>query len=130
MNPAYFKTRFLGQFKPEDIPCLAYIITASNPMDNQLPDNENKQRNAQLQSIIKRSGSLCVPIIGTSEDLSHQETSFITDLQSKKVIQLAKKFNQRAIFEINMDNLSIIPCYEKEDTIMLGSFTDRLISSD
>lgn len=99
-------------------------------MDNQLPDNENKQRNAQLQSIIKRSGSLCVPIIGTSEDLSHQETSFITDLQSKKVIQLAKKFNQRAIFEINMDNLSIIPCYEKEDTIMLGSFTDRLISSD
>ena len=127
MNPAYYLTRFLGSFDLKDIPDRAYIITACNPMDNKLSDSENQKRNADLQSMIKQLDALCLPVIGASEDFSHQEPSFLTDLTRTQVLELAIRFNQRAIFGIIMDNLIIIPCDENEQIMELGSFIERMV---
>ena len=98
-------------------------------MDEKLPVKENQKRNIILEDIIKQAGAHCLPIIGASQDLIHQEPSFVTDLQKSQVIELAKRFNQRAIFEINKDTLTIIYTDEKNSVIELGSFQDRWLTS-
>ena len=102
MNTAYFETQFISTLDPEEIPEHAFIITGYNPMDEKLPVKENQKRNIILEDIIKQAGAHCLPIIGASQDLIHQEPSFVTDLQKAQVIELAKRFNQRAIFEIRI----------------------------
>ena len=129
VNPAYSETRFLSSLDPKEIPEHAFIITAYNPMDEKLPGRENQKRNTILEDIIKQDGAHCLPLIGTSKDLIHQEPSFLTDLHKTKVIELAKKFNQRAIFEIIRDTLTIIYTDGKKSTIVLGSFQDRWITT-
>lgn len=98
-------------------------------MDEKLPGRENQKRNTILEDIIKRAGAHCLSIIGTSKDLIHQEPSFLTDLHKAQVIELAKKFNQRAIFEIKRDKLTIIYIDKKNSTIELGSFQDRWLTT-
>ena len=83
MNPEYFKTIFLISKEPESWPDEFAIITAHNPMDLKLSDQENNFRNEKL---IKDSRSKCFPkkLYGSSPDQSHQEASyaFISDLES------------------------------------------------
>ena len=129
MNTAYFETQFISTLDPKEIPEHAFIITGYNPMDEKLPVKENQKRNIILEDIIKQAGAHCLPIIGASQDLIHQEPSFVTDLQKAQVIELAKRFNQRAIFEINKDTLTIIYTDEKNSVIELGSFQDRWLTS-
>ena len=72
---------------------------------------------------------LLISIIGASKDLIHQEPSFLTDLNKAQAIELAEKFNQRAIFEIKEDSLAIICTDEKNSAIVLGSFQERWITT-
>ena len=120
MNTAYSETQFISTLDPKEIPEHAFIITGYNPMDEKLPGRENQKRNIILEDIIKQAGAHCLPIIGTSNDLVHQEPSFLTDLYKTKVIELAKQFNQRAIFEIKRDTLTIIYTDKKTVVLYLG----------
>ena len=129
MNPAYSETKFIRSFDTTEIPKHAFILTAYNPMDQKLPEKENQKRNKILEDLIKRAGALCLPIIGASKDLIHQEPSFLTDLNKTQAIELAEKFNQRAIFEIKEDSLAIICTDEKNSAIVLGSFQERWITT-
>lgn len=128
MNPAYFETLFILSLKKEEIPDNGFIITAWNPMDKFLPVLKNKKRNKSLLKKIKKEKLTLIPIIGTSPDGSHQEESFLINATKEKVIEWGKEFNQRAIYEIEEDNLIIIPCMdETEDIVSLGSFRERLL---
>ena len=77
-------------------------------MDEKLPGRENQKRNTILEDIIKQNGAHCLPIIGASQDLIHLEPGFVTELQKAQVIELAKRFSQRAIIESNKDTSTII----------------------
>ncbi|MEK9773772.1 MAG: DUF3293 domain-containing protein [Opitutae bacterium] len=129
MNPAYSDTQFLSSLDPKDIPEHAFIITAYNPMDEKFSERKNQERNAMLEGMIKQVGGLCLSIIGASKDLVHQELSFLTNLHKDQAIKLAKKFNQRAIFEIERDSLTIVYTDKKNSKVELGSFQDRCINT-
>ena len=127
MNPAYFETRFLTNDTKDSWTKECHIITAYNPMDNQLPEIENRLRNQKLKEQIKLSGFDCFPVTGVSMDLTHQEPSFFTNASRKKSLAWGRAFEQRAIFGIKQDKLSIIPCLQGEKPIYIGSFQDRWI---
>jgi len=130
MNPAYYDTQFKGSIVPENLPSPCYIITAWNPMDELLPDSENKKRNEVLKQNIKTGNHLCIEVIGGSTDWTHQEPSFLTSAPQTKVIQWAKQFNQRAIFEILKDTLYLLSTDHPEQKVLLGSFKKRIRKTD
>jgi hypothetical protein len=127
MNPAYIETRFIGIRKIRKLPKECFVITAYNPMDQKLPEAENKMRNQMLKQKIILQKKICLEITGTSEDLSHQEPSFLTDANLKQSLAWANEFQQRAIFSIKNNQLSIISCSEDERTIELGDFLGRCL---
>lgn len=127
MNPAYFETRFRRNDSKDSWPQEGHIITAYNPMDLQLPEIENRLRNQKLKEQIRLSGFDCFAITGVSIDLNHQEPSFFTNASEKKSLAWGRAFEQRAIFGIKQDKLSIIPCLQEGDPIYIGSFQDRWI---
>lgn len=127
INPAYFETRFCRNDSEDSWPQEGHIITAYNPMDNQLSEIENRLRNQKLKEQIRLSGFDCFSITGVSIDLTHQEPSFFTNASGKKSLAWGRAFEQRAIFGIKQDKLSIIPCLQEGDPIHIGSFQDRWI---
>ena len=126
MNPAYYDTQFKGSIVPENLPSPCYIITACNPMDEPLPDSENKKRNEELKQNIKNENYLCIEVIGGSRDWTHQEPGFLTSAPQTEVIQWAKQFSQRAIFEISKDTLYLLATDHPEQKVRLGSFKERI----
>jgi hypothetical protein len=127
MNPAYFETKFLTNNSEDSWPKEGHIITAYNPMDNQLSETENRLRNQKLKEQIRLTGFDCFAITGVSIDLTHQEPSFFTNASRKKSLVLGRIFEQRAIFSIKQDKLLIIPCLQGGEPIYIGSFQNRLI---
>ena len=129
MNEAYLDTYFIPSFDRDQIPDHAFIITAYNPMDEKLPDDENRSRNQTLLAKIRSYGVASLAINGCSRDLSHQEPSFLINSSRNQAILWANEFNQRAIFEIKNNELFIVSCKQVDKTISIGSFLDRLIDS-
>ena len=123
MNPEYFKTIFLISKEPESWPDEFAIITAHNPMDLKLSDQENNFRNENLLKTLGQNAFL--KLYGSSPDQSHQEASyaFISDLP--KAIRIGKQFQQRAIFYIKDGNLKLIECSSGQ-TQELGKFIERI----
>jgi len=126
MNPEYRKVRFQTETPPKDLPDDFFIITSCNPMDQKLSETENRKRNLFLQNKILHAGYICFSIIGTSPDFTHQEPSFITNAPKDLAFLWAKEFNQRAIFRVSKDELTILGCQNKDESIALGSFKLRL----
>ena len=123
MNPEYSKTIFLISKEPESWPDEFAIITAHNPMDLKLSDNENCLRNEKL---LKRIHSnVFLELSGSSPDHSHQEASFAFTSKIEEAVDIGKEFQQKAIYYVKEGNLSLVEC----STIKieeLGSFNDRL----
>jgi hypothetical protein len=126
MNPEYSKVRFQTETNPKDLPDEFFIITSYNPVDQKLPETENRKRNLSLQKKILQAGYICFSIIGASPDFTHQEPSFISNAPKELAFLWAKEFNQRAIFRVSKDELTILGCQNKDESIALGSFRARL----
>ena len=102
------------------------ILTASNPMDKLLGENENLLRNEQLRTLLEEEEVDFSELIGASPDWTHQEASFAISCTLYNALEWAKLFEQRAIFWVQNDHLQIIACQSSEK-YELGSFDERLI---
>ena len=123
MNPEYFNTIFLISKEPESWPDEFAIITAHNPMDLKLSDNENSLRNEKL---LKRIHSnVFLELSGSSPDHSHQEASFAFISKIEEAVDIGKEFQQKAIYYVKVGNLSLVECSTGKIE-ELGSFNDRL----
>ena len=127
MNKAYFETSFLLKSRQDSLPAEFCIITACNPMNRILSEDENLARNEQLKFMIEKSGNDCLEIIGMSPDRTHQEPSFITSANFDDCLKWANLFEQRAIFGVLTDQLEIISCSHPHTKYPAGLFSERLI---
>ena len=86
-----------------------HVITACNPHERRLSDQENSDRNQQLT---KQLYSLKVDfkyVIGTSADLSWQDDSFaVAGLSRNQACELARSYHQRGVFELTDKELLAI----------------------
>ncbi len=126
MNEKYKSTIFLfSKLKPK-LPSQFSIITAFNPMDQLLDKNENLKNNIYLYDEIKKFTNLIIPVIGCSPDFDHKEDSFLSDTSLTESVTLGNKFNQRAVFYVKRNELSIIDCCTLKE-LFIGKFNDRVI---
>lgn len=125
MNVKYFGTVFITSQTSDQFPTNFAILTACNPMDKMLSQDENLIRNMQLLEILNSNGHYSEKITGSSRDLSHQEPSLITDISRGEALKLGSMFEQRAIFWVAKDFLEIIEC-STGIAHSAGSFRKRL----
>ena len=100
------------------------IITASNPLGKVLSAEQNEQRNILLKAELEQV--LHLPVIGASDDLSHQEQSFIVQVSKPAAIGLASKYEQNAIYWVERDDLHIVPVLMSGDEVSVGNFSERV----
>ena len=128
MNPEYFNTLFELREPIPELPKTFHIITAYNPMDEVLSINENLERNKKLKAEILNHNHTAWEIMAMSQDKKHQEASFLTDAPRQLTITLAIEYNQRAIFQVNNDNLMIISCSSPNEVFPVDRFSKRLLN--
>ena len=125
MNDKYFETVFLTCESSEEFPESFAIVTACNPMDKILTQDENDERNRQLLDILHSRGQYVASIIGSSRDLEHQEPSLIVRASRAESLELGIRFEQRAIFWVSKDLLEIMECSSGK-RFPVGSFRKRI----
>lgn len=86
-----------------------HVITAHNPFEELLSDEENKHRNNALLSELNKCDAEIKPVTGQSPSGDWQEKSFaVYGLTREQACEIARKYQQRAIFELTVNELLVI----------------------
>ncbi|HAE12320.1 MAG TPA: hypothetical protein DCG39_11830 [Opitutae bacterium] len=126
MNPAYFETVFLVDPKFVGHPPERFaVITAHNPKDQLLDENENRRLLEKLEESLLDSDKSFFPVTGSSPDGTHKEAGFGISCTLREALCIGMGFNQNAIYWIERENLQVIECSSGKAQD-LGSWKDRL----
>ncbi len=108
-------------------PTLSFaIVTAHNPRGKIMFAPQNRLLDRKLQQKIEKLRRPYRSLIGSSADLSHMEKSWAIPMEKLAAIELAKEFQQNAIYYIHQDQLQLVPCLLPYEEVCLGSFSDRV----
>ena len=88
-----------------------YMITAANPFSKLLTDDENRIRNQELHSILIKDYQEILTGIGKDSAGTWAEEGWVVrGGEERKLISLAKKYEQNAIFKFTQEGREIIDC--------------------
>ena len=123
----YQHTHFI--LHQEVSPDLAFaIVTAHNPRGRLLSNGQNRLLDRKLQGEVGRLQVLARPIIGCSPDLGHREKSWMIFTDRLMSMELARQFQQNAIYWVEAGELWLLPCLMHDQLpVCLGEFAQRLI---
>lgn len=86
-----------------------HVITACNPYSAPLPPHRNEERNRLLAGELAARGLTTVPAEGRSTDGSWREPGFgVLDGDTTEVLDLARRFEQHAVYELTGDHLAVV----------------------
>ena len=125
----YLTTDFEIPAKLSKYPSRFMILTAWNPMNQELSKDENIARNTKLESDLKHNFS-CVHLInGTDRHTKHKEDGYMADCDDINLAcDYGLKYQQDAIFYVVGDTLYVIQCaLDKRELVEVGSFRERII---
>ena len=74
------------------------VLTAFNPRGVDINDEENKQRMSELEAELASVGESFVRLDACSPDKSHCECSFALNVSRERAIDIARRWEQVAIF--------------------------------
>ena len=123
---AYFQTVFdieasaLLQSRPFS------IVTSYNPMDEPHSESANKAADTHLKAILHERQFAPFRAIGCSPDGSHSEPgwAFVSSLED--AVNIARSFNQRALWRIEMGKLYLVDC-RNPTLVFVDHFANRLL---
>jgi len=124
----YLKTVFLIPGTSLVLPGSFAIITAWNPMDRPTSAKDNQLADESLRRSLELRHVSYFRVIGASPDLSHREPGWGTQMTKEDAITLARRYNQRAIWWVAKDELTLIMCEDGSET-QLGSFKLRMLGT-
>jgi len=86
-----------------------YVISADNPLEEVLSDDDNERRHLALRHILESRKLKFEKVFGESPNGKWSEASFaIEGMGKENACELAEKFGQRAIFELTQDEIKVI----------------------
>ena len=88
-----------------------YMITAANPFSKLLTDDENRIRNQELHLLLIKDYQEILTGIGKDSTGTWAEEGWVVrGGEEEKLILLAKKYQQNAIFKFTQEGREIIDC--------------------
>lgn len=84
------------------------VLTAYNPNGVDLADDENKSRAAELEAELRGVGYRFVPVDCCSPDRAHCEYSLAVIAPKEAVVDMARRFEQIAIFWYDGSSFSLV----------------------
>jgi Protein of unknown function (DUF3293) len=88
-----------------------FVITAWNPFSKQLSLGENRRRNSELEKDLSAVRAELLKAIGHSNDWKWFEESFaVRNIKVHEIVQIARKYQQNAIFQITTEGRKVISC--------------------
>ena len=124
---AYKNTRFKWQAEPLTAQAFT-IMTAYNPRSVLCSESDNEARQSRLLAAIHASGWRCATLIAGDKGFEYFEPSLAVTCCLKDAADLAKKFEQNAIYHVQDDQLSLVPVLLlNRDQEHIGRFSQRLI---
>ncbi len=106
------------------------IVTAENPAGVMVPDSVNLMLDNAIQARIIQMSCQYRCLYGCSPDYSHYEKSWALVIEKHKAIQLAKEFEQNAIYWVEKGELYLTPvCMEGVREESLGDFGSRCVAT-
>lgn len=125
---AYFQTVFVLEGAPSPFPPTFAIVTAFNPMDKVLPLEANTIADGQLKARLLVEGVSPFRALGQCPDGSHSEPGWAFASALESALDIARSFNQRALWWIENDHLHLVGC-DNPEPIPVARFADRVLSS-
>ncbi len=127
LHTAFLNAVFLGPARElaEWTAEVFWIITAHNPGGNVRPASDNQAADHRMQAELEGLDRL--PVAGCSPDLAHREDGWAVRFPSRSAaLALARRFDQRAIYEVRGGELWLVDLEEKWPEQSLGAFLARL----
>ncbi|MBS1838763.1 MAG: DUF3293 domain-containing protein, partial [Actinobacteria bacterium] len=94
-------------------PGTVWALTSDNPMGERRSDEENESARPELLAAATATGAKLHRSVGTSIDTGDAETGLVVwDTDRTTVLELARRFRQEAVFEIDEDEVRVIACFE------------------
>jgi hypothetical protein len=95
------------------------VITASNPMGDEVSPDENADRNAALRGDVGAMGARWIGVDACSPDRSHCEHSIAVALDEQPLVDLACQYEQLAIFWYDGEAFWIVPARSTLEALRL-----------
>ena len=90
-----------------------FVITAWNPFSKQLSLDENRRRNSELENDLLTVNAELLKAIGRSNDWKWFEESLaVRNMSLSEIVQVAKKYQQNAIFQVTTEGRKVISCID------------------
>ena len=105
---------FQSEKQIEDFGWIEYfVITAWNPFSKQLSLDENRRRNSELENDLLAVNAELLKAIGRSNDWKWFEESLaVRNMSLSEIVQVAKKYQQNAIFQVTTEGRKVISCID------------------
>ena len=84
------------------------VVTAYNPRGENIDEEQNRDRLAQLEDELRSSGERFVSVDACSPDESHCECSVAVMTTKERAMAIAQRFEQIAIFWFDGDHFWIV----------------------
>lgn len=104
------------------------IITGWNPKSVKKSDERNFSYNQKLMSEIKSRSLRFSKIVGSDREGRWFEESFAVEMPLTEAVELAKQFEQNAIYYVDCDRVRLVPALlDGQNTRDMGLFSELLI---
>lgn len=121
MKPEFHTTVF--QVIADNLPPSFFILTGWNPNGKEADFGSNSDRDNQIEEEIAKLRHFRV--IGLSPDEKHAEPGWGFVCAEKRVLEMARKYQQLAIYQVKEDQLTLISADGKK-RVSLGKWSERV----
>ena len=111
------------QVIPDNLPPSFFILTGWNPNGKEADFGENSDRDNEIEGEIKKLRHFRV--IGLSPDEKHAEPGWGFVCSEIRVLEMARKYQQLAIYQVKDDRLTLISADGKK-RVNLGKWSERV----